>query len=199
MRQRYLREFGSAALNQSARALRLCEASPPVWKGRTGQLRLLQVYSAEVHRAFGTATVVHRAFGTTLRYQLALAVHLCDASSPVGHGRTGQLGVLQVYNAKVHRAFGTATLASSEDDKHVKATVAPSEDDEQVKARRNSDQSNVDAQVSNIDDAVAQKKEKQTRTPWHREGSNIPPVARQRSAGAMTKGIVSFRTSSNAY
>lgn len=26
------------------------------------------------------------------------------------------------------------------------------------------------------------------RTPWHREGSQIPPVKRQRSAGAMTKG-----------
>lgn len=31
-------------------------------------------------------------------------------------------------------------------------------------------------------------KEKQIRTPWHREGSEVPPVARQRSAGAMTKG-----------
>ncbi|KAI4660875.1 hypothetical protein J4E81_005649 [Alternaria sp. BMP 2799] len=29
---------------------------------------------------------------------------------------------------------------------------------------------------------------KQIRTPWHREGSDLPPVARQRSAGAMTKG-----------
>lgn len=31
-------------------------------------------------------------------------------------------------------------------------------------------------------------KGKQIRTPWHREGSDLPPVARQRSAGAMTKG-----------
>ncbi|KAF2130514.1 hypothetical protein P153DRAFT_422399 [Dothidotthia symphoricarpi CBS 119687] len=31
-------------------------------------------------------------------------------------------------------------------------------------------------------------KGKQIRTPWHREGSDQPPVARQRSAGAMTKG-----------
>ena len=29
---------------------------------------------------------------------------------------------------------------------------------------------------------------KQIRTPWHREGNDVPPVARQRSAGAMTKG-----------
>ncbi|KAF3050321.1 hypothetical protein E8E11_002941 [Didymella keratinophila] len=41
-------------------------------------------------------------------------------------------------------------------------------------------------------DDFAQKlqedKGKQIRTPWHREGSDVPPVARQRSAGAMTKG-----------
>jgi hypothetical protein len=32
-------------------------------------------------------------------------------------------------------------------------------------------------------------KGRQIRTPWHREGSDVPPVARQRSAGAMTKGL----------
>ncbi|KAJ4359606.1 uncharacterized protein N0V89_000161 [Didymosphaeria variabile] len=31
-------------------------------------------------------------------------------------------------------------------------------------------------------------KDKQIRSPWNREGSDVPPVARQRSAGAMTKG-----------
>jgi hypothetical protein len=38
------------------------------------------------------------------------------------------------------------------------------------------------------DQRVAHDKQKQIRTPWHREGSDEPPVARQRSAGAMTKG-----------
>lgn len=33
-----------------------------------------------------------------------------------------------------------------------------------------------------------ESKEKQMRSPWMREGSDKPPVARQRSAGAMTKG-----------
>ncbi|KAL6717641.1 hypothetical protein ACLMJK_005556 [Lecanora helva] len=33
-----------------------------------------------------------------------------------------------------------------------------------------------------------QGKDQQAKAPWHREGSDIPPVARQRSAGAMTKG-----------
>ena len=36
--------------------------------------------------------------------------------------------------------------------------------------------------------AVSQHKDKQAKAPWHREGSDMPPVARQRSAGAMTKG-----------
>jgi hypothetical protein len=37
---------------------------------------------------------------------------------------------------------------------------------------------------------LQEDKGKQIRTPWHREGSDLPPVARQRSAGAMTKGKV---------
>ncbi|KAI9673188.1 MAG: hypothetical protein M1817_003051 [Caeruleum heppii] len=37
-------------------------------------------------------------------------------------------------------------------------------------------------------EAIGEEKEKQARTPWHREGTDVPPVARQRSAGAMTKG-----------
>jgi len=35
---------------------------------------------------------------------------------------------------------------------------------------------------------LREDKGKQIRTPWHREGSNVPPVHRQRSASAMTKG-----------
>ncbi|KAF2116339.1 hypothetical protein BDV96DRAFT_686719 [Lophiotrema nucula] len=35
---------------------------------------------------------------------------------------------------------------------------------------------------------LQEDKGKQIRTPWHRDGSDVPPVARQRSAGAMTKG-----------
>jgi hypothetical protein len=39
-----------------------------------------------------------------------------------------------------------------------------------------------------IDNAIGQAEELQARTPWHREGSDRPPVKRERSAGAMTKG-----------
>jgi len=41
---------------------------------------------------------------------------------------------------------------------------------------------------SQIDNAIGEAKELQARTPWHREGSDLPPVKRNRSAGAMTKG-----------
>ncbi|KAG0652949.1 Calcium uniporter [Hyphodiscus hymeniophilus] len=41
-----------------------------------------------------------------------------------------------------------------------------------------------------IDESIGEAKELQTRTPWHREGSDKPPVKRMRSAGAMTKGIL---------
>ena len=43
-------------------------------------------------------------------------------------------------------------------------------------------------ELSDFDKAVAKDKNRQIRTPWMREGSDEPPVARQRSAGAMTKG-----------
>ncbi|KAF2434584.1 hypothetical protein EJ08DRAFT_646529 [Tothia fuscella] len=41
---------------------------------------------------------------------------------------------------------------------------------------------------SHYDKAIAADKGRQIRTPWHRDGSDKPPVARERSAGAMTKG-----------
>lgn len=40
-----------------------------------------------------------------------------------------------------------------------------------------------------LDNAIGEAKELQARTPWHREGSDKPPVKRARSAGAMTKGL----------
>ena len=50
-------------------------------------------------------------------------------------------------------------------------------------------QKGIDEQVAAFDDAIEEEREKQVRAPWHREGTDQPPVKRQRSAGAMTKGI----------
>ena len=41
-----------------------------------------------------------------------------------------------------------------------------------------------------IDNAIGEQRELQARTPWHREGSDRPPFKRDRSAGAMTKGLL---------
>ena len=49
-----------------------------------------------------------------------------------------------------------------------------------------------DAQDAVAEDALAQGKGKQIRTPWHRDDASLPPVARQESAGAMKKGAVFF-------
>ncbi|KAL1631027.1 hypothetical protein SLS56_004701 [Neofusicoccum ribis] len=46
----------------------------------------------------------------------------------------------------------------------------------------------TDEEKRDFDQKVAEDKGKQIRTPWHREGADTPPVGRERSAGAMTKG-----------
>lgn len=46
----------------------------------------------------------------------------------------------------------------------------------------------TEEEKSHYDKRVAEDTSKQIRTPWMREGSDRPPVATQRSAGAMTKG-----------
>ena len=53
-------------------------------------------------------------------------------------------------------------------------------------------QQGIDEQMSEFDDAIAEEREKQIRAPWQREGADTPPVKRQRSAGAMTKGRWTF-------
>lgn len=75
------------------------------------------------------------------------------------------------------RGFTTTTTLSAG---HKKAEAAATE--------RSTDRGPV-THESNFENAILQEKEKQIRAPWHRDGSSIPPVMRQRSAGAMTKGI----------
>ena len=54
---------------------------------------------------------------------------------------------------------------------------------------RDLNQQGIDEALSDFDTAVAEEgKDKQQRAPWHRQGAQEPPVKRQRSAGAMTKG-----------
>lgn len=41
---------------------------------------------------------------------------------------------------------------------------------------------------SSLGNVTEEQLDKQTRTPWHREGSDSPPVMRQRSDEAMAQG-----------
>jgi hypothetical protein len=81
----------------------------------------------------------------------------------------------------LNRAFSSTNLQRKEDYADLAKEL------HQKSADKHEDEFN-----SQIDDAIGQAKELQTRTPWHREGSDKPPVKRMRSAGAMTKGFVSF-------
>jgi hypothetical protein len=58
-----------------------------------------------------------------------------------------------------------------------------------AKQARDLNQKALDDQESQLEDAIEQEKTKQVRAPWHREGTDQAPVKRQRSAGAMTKGL----------
>ncbi|KAK5265551.1 hypothetical protein LTR99_008687 [Exophiala xenobiotica] len=54
---------------------------------------------------------------------------------------------------------------------------------------KNLNQQGIDEALADFDTAIAEEgKDKQQRAPWHRQGAQEPPVKRQRSAGAMTKG-----------
>lgn len=60
-------------------------------------------------------------------------------------------------------------------------------------------QQGIDNQLHDYDAKIHETQEKQKKAPWHREGSEQPPVRRERSAGAMTKGKhdQSYRPSSS--
>lgn len=49
-------------------------------------------------------------------------------------------------------------------------------------------QQGIDDEMSKFNDDLETDREKQARTPWHREGADQPPVSRVPPPGAMTKG-----------
>ena len=62
---------------------------------------------------------------------------------------------------------------------------------DQAKALNQKGQDNHEAGFDRqIDESIGEAKELQARTPWHREGSDQPPVKRMRNASAMTKGLL---------
>ena len=77
-----------------------------------------------------------------------------------------------------HYSPSTRNLSSS----HTRGTG------EHAKQAKDINQKGADEQEGQLDKAIGQAKDLQARTPWHRQGSDEPPVKRMRSAGAMTKG-----------
>lgn len=55
---------------------------------------------------------------------------------------------------------------------------------------RNISQQDPEEELSEFQRDIEAEKEKQARTPWHREGVDQPPVSRPRSASAMTRGNI---------
>lgn len=55
---------------------------------------------------------------------------------------------------------------------------------------KNPRKEHVNEEPSKSDDSLAAAKERQARTPWHREGADQAPVSRLRSASAVNKGII---------
>lgn len=64
-----------------------------------------------------------------------------------------------------------------------------------TEAAKSLNQKGLEHEESELNDTLAHEKERQTRAPWHRQGSDLPPVARHRSAGAMVKGAERFQLS----
>lgn len=60
--------------------------------------------------------------------------------------------------------------------------------DQKTEEKKEKDEQEHSIKKGTLDEAIGKAKEKQARTPWHREGSDQPPVKRDRQASAMTKG-----------
>lgn len=88
------------------------------------------------------------------------------------------------YLARPHRILTTLT-PQNKSRQPVRSQIRHASADSKARALN---QKSFDSQLSGYDAKVSEQQEKQIKAPWHREGSDAPPVRRQRSASAMTKG-----------
>lgn len=112
----------------------------------------------------------------------------CVATSP--HTANTHIQVAAIARIQ-HQRYQSIPTPARTQCRHFSISTLLATDGSRTNAVKDVQQQNADPEESDLDRAISQEKEKQTRAPWHREGSNVPPVARQRSAGAMTKGMVS--------
>ncbi|KAK3684693.1 hypothetical protein LTR37_020023 [Vermiconidia calcicola] len=84
------------------------------------------------------------------------------------------------------RQFTTTSIARVKEKQQFSATT--SADNSYTQPAADVSQDITQVEQNHFDRVESESKEKQARSPWMREGSEKPPVARNRSAGAMTKG-----------
>lgn len=107
------------------------------------------------------------------------------ASAPV-HAKSLRLSACanQFHNSHVRYFNASNSLCLREQERHqVQHEGADAQPSHKVSQNITSEEK---AQYESM---VQHSKERQMRSPWMREGSDQPPVARQRSAGAVTKGV----------
>lgn len=86
-----------------------------------------------------------------------------------------------------HRSFHTSPrkqVSIAPPTTHAHGYVSPASD---------IDRNITEEEKAAYDKRIAEDKGKAIRTPWQREGADQPPVSRNRSAGAMTKGRHNFK------
>jgi hypothetical protein len=73
---------------------------------------------------------------------------------------------------------------------HSPGSIATPRRHRRLYTTKNSENNTNNNNKTDLDEAVAHVKQRQRDSPWQREGSQVPPVRRLRSASAMTKGLV---------
>jgi hypothetical protein len=96
--------------------------------------------------------------------------------------------VLVPLNAALRTPFKQKTLIIARYAPNISGWHHQTRQSSSAQKAKDLNQQGIDKELSKFDDALQTEKEKQARTPWHREGTDQAPVARPRSASAMTKG-----------
>jgi hypothetical protein len=120
--------------------------------------------------------IVHKLGARAIRHQ-------CTAALQRSYGQPVPLRISTFHlkpfsSSKPHPLWSGPKTVYSQPMRHVSS----------AQKARDLNQQGIDEQESGLDHDLSEEREKQARTPWHREGADEPPVRRQRSAGAMTKG-----------
>ncbi len=132
-----------------------------------------------------------------MRTVTRITLHLQISPSSLSSNSGFQPQILSTFRSRPKQTYSSPLSAvrilSRSSIRGISSTTFLRKEDYAARARelhQKSADEHEDEFNSQIDNAIGQAKELQARTPWHREGSDKPPVKRMRSAGAMTKGLL---------